>query len=37
MYFQLTDHQFAIFFTEDLHAPMIDNGMIKKLVMKVKL
>lgn len=37
MYFQLTGHQFAIFFPEDVHAPMIGNGMIKKLLMKVKL
>ena len=37
MYFQLTDQQFAIFFPEDVHAPMIGKGMIKKLLMKVKL
>ena len=37
MYFQLTDGQFAIFFPEDVHAPMIGNGPIKKLVIKVKL
>lgn len=29
MYFQLTDGQFAIFFTEDVHAPMIGEGDIK--------
>lgn len=37
MYFQLTDGQFAIFFPEDVHAPMIGEGEIKKLVMKVKI
>ena len=37
MYFGLTDGQFAIFFPEDVHAPMIGNAEIKKLVIKVKL
>jgi YhcH/YjgK/YiaL family protein len=37
MYFQLTDGQFAIFFPEDVHAPMIGNEEIKKLVIKVKI
>ncbi len=37
MYFQLTDGQFAIFFPGDVHAPMIGDGEIKKLVIKVKL
>ena len=37
MYFQLTDNQFAIFFPEDVHAPMIGEGEIKKLVIKVKI
>ena len=37
MYFQLTDGQFAIFFPGDVHAPMIGEGNIKKLVIKVKL
>lgn len=36
-YFQLSAGQFAIFFPEDVHAPMIGNGTIKKLVVKVKL
>lgn len=36
-YFGLTDGQFAIFFPEDVHAPMIGEGEIKKLVIKVKL
>jgi YhcH/YjgK/YiaL family protein len=37
MFFQLTDGQFAIFFPEDVHAPMIGDAMIKKLVMKVRV
>ena len=37
MYFGLTDKQFAIFFPEDVHAPMIGEDEIKKLVIKVKL
>ncbi|HSN62489.1 MAG TPA: YhcH/YjgK/YiaL family protein [Ferruginibacter sp.] len=37
MFFQLTNGQFAIFFPEDVHAPMIGEGAIKKLVMKVKI
>ena len=36
-YFQLTNGQFAIFFPEDVHAPMIGDGEIKKLVIKVKI
>ena len=36
MFFQLNNTQFAIFFPEDVHAPMIGEGNIKKLVMKVK-
>ena len=36
-YFQLTNGQFAIFFPEDVHAPMIGEGNIKKLVIKVKI
>ncbi len=36
MYFQLTDGQFAIFFPEDVHAPMIGDKAIKKLVIKIK-
>ena len=36
MYFQLTNHQFVIFFPEDVHSPMInvDDQPIKKLVIK---
>jgi biofilm protein TabA len=37
MYFQLTDNQFAIFFPEDVHAPMIGEGNIKKIIIKVKI
>ncbi len=37
MYFQLKDNQFAIFFPEDVHAPMIGEGIIKKMVVKVKI
>lgn len=37
MYFQLTNNQFAIFFPEDVHAPMIGDSAIKKLVIKVKI
>jgi len=37
MYFTLTDNQFVIFFPEDVHAPMIGEGGIKKMVIKVKM
>jgi len=37
MYFQLTNGQFAVFFPGDVHAPMIGEGPIKKLVIKVKI
>ncbi len=37
MYFQLTNNQFAIFFPEDVHAPMIGEREIKKMVIKIKL
>jgi biofilm protein TabA len=36
-YFQLNAGQFAIFYPEDVHAPMIGEGPVKKLVVKVKL
>ncbi len=36
MFFKLTNGQFVILFPEDVHAPMIGNDRIKKLVMKVK-
>ena len=37
MYFDLNDSQFAIFFPEDVHAPMIGESEIKKMVIKVKI
>lgn len=37
MFFQLGDGQFVIFFPEDVHAPMIGEGDIKKIVVKVKI
>lgn len=37
MYFQLTEGQFVILFPEDVHAPMISEGNIKKLVIKVRI
>lgn len=37
MFFGLTDNQFVIFYPEDVHAPMIGDGIIKKLVVKVKI
>lgn len=36
-YFELHEGQFAIFYPEDVHAPMIGQGLVKKLVVKVKL
>jgi YhcH/YjgK/YiaL family protein len=35
--FQLNTGQFVIFFPEDVHGPMIGDGPIKKLVVKVKI
>jgi YhcH/YjgK/YiaL family protein len=37
MYFDLKDSQFVIFYPEDVHAPMIGNDLIKKMVVKVKI
>ena len=37
MFVELTDNQFAIFFPEDVHAPMIGDGEIKKMVIKVRI
>ena len=37
MFFGMTDNQFAIFYPEDVHAPMIGECAIKKLVIKVKI
>jgi biofilm protein TabA len=36
-YFELHEGEFVIFFPEDVHAPMIGEGPIKKLVVKVRL
>jgi len=36
-FFQLTNSQFVILFPEDVHAPMIGEGVIKKLVIKVAI
>ncbi|HEX6333121.1 MAG TPA: YhcH/YjgK/YiaL family protein, partial [Flavisolibacter sp.] len=36
-YFNLREGQFAIFFPGDVHAPGIGEGIIRKLVIKVKL
>lgn len=36
-FFHLTNGQFAIFFPQDVHAPMIGEGTIKKLVIKIKI
>ncbi len=36
-YFELTAGQFAIFYPEDVHAPMIGEGPVKKFVVKVKI
>lgn len=37
MFFTLTDNQFAVFFPEDVHATMIGDEKIKKVVVKVKI
>ena len=36
-YFHMHEGEFAIFYPEDVHAPMIGDGMIRKLVIKVRL
>ncbi|MFM6975449.1 MAG: YhcH/YjgK/YiaL family protein [Sphingobacteriaceae bacterium] len=36
-YFDLRDGQLAIFFPSDVHAPMIGEGPIRKLVIKIKI
>jgi YhcH/YjgK/YiaL family protein len=36
MFFSLTNGQFVIFFPEDVHAPMISEREIRKLVIKVR-
>ncbi|MGZ3879987.1 MAG: YhcH/YjgK/YiaL family protein [Flavisolibacter sp.] len=35
-YFHLKTGQFAIFYPEDVHAPMIGEGIIKKIVVKIR-
>jgi beta-galactosidase beta subunit len=37
MFFGLTDGQFVILFPEDVHAPMISDQKIRKVVLKVKI
>ncbi|MBF4494125.1 MULTISPECIES: YhcH/YjgK/YiaL family protein [unclassified Flavobacterium] len=37
MFFQLQEKQFAILFPEDVHAAMIGEGTLKKIVIKVKI
>ena len=37
IYFDLKPGQFAIFYPEDPHAPIIGEGKIRKLIIKVKL
>jgi biofilm protein TabA len=37
MYFGIKPGQFVIFYPEDVHAPMIGEGPIKKLVVKVTI
>lgn len=37
MFFQLQEKQFAILYPEDVHAAMIGNGILKKIVIKVKI
>lgn len=36
-FFKLHSGQFGIYFPEDVHAPMIGEGRIRKLIMKVKV
>lgn len=36
-YFSLKAGQFTIFYPEDVHSPMIGEGLIKKLVVKVRI
>jgi biofilm protein TabA len=37
MFFSLRDGQFVIFYPEDVHAPMIGDGNIRKTVIKVRV
>lgn len=36
-YFKVPEYYFAIFFPNDAHAPLIGNGLIKKVVFKVQI
>jgi YhcH/YjgK/YiaL family protein len=36
MFFTLKENQFVILYPEDVHAPMISNGKIRKLIFKVR-
>ncbi|MCC8423451.1 YhcH/YjgK/YiaL family protein [Mucilaginibacter sp. UR6-11] len=36
-FFSLQEGQFVIFFPEDVHAPLIGDGVIKKLVVKIRI
>lgn len=35
-FLKLTNSQFAVFFPNDVHAPMIGDGIIKKMIFKIK-
>jgi YhcH/YjgK/YiaL family protein len=37
MFFTLKENQFVILYPEDVHAPMISDGIIRKLIFKVKI
>ncbi len=37
MFFELQEKQFAILYPEDVHAAMIGEGLLKKIVFKVKI
>lgn len=37
MFFTLSANQFVILYPEDVHAPMISEGRIRKLIFKVKI
>jgi YhcH/YjgK/YiaL family protein len=37
MFFELQEGQFAVLFPDDVHAAMIGEGLLKKIVIKVKI
>ncbi len=37
MFFTLKPKQFVVFFPEDVHAPQISSGIIRKVVVKIKV